>query len=421
MTQPTAPSYRALLDVPSLPRVLLGMTIARTGGAMVSIAIVLFTLARYGSPPLAGLVTFVSIFPGLLIAPLAGALLDRHGRSRLVVLDYVVAAVSMWLIGGLALADELTPALLVLIAAVSSLTGPLSVAGLRSLLPIIVPQQLWERANAIDSNGYVIATLIGPPVAGALVAIVGGPAALVAIGVVFAVAAAVCWGIPDPETDVESSGSILRDAWEGLQYTLRNPTLRALGLSISTLNLSGGMAQIVVPVLLVDRLREGPLEVGLCWAAMGVAGMVAASLFGRIDSRGREKALLVWPQFGAAAAYALLLLGEQLGLPIVLLAFGIVGFLNGPADIGLFTVRQRRTDPAWMGRAFAVSMAFNFVGFPIGSAISGALVDVSLAATILFGVAACVGGALFAWWLLPAHAEPIGEIEASAGRRAAEP
>ena len=51
---------------------------------MVSIAIVLFTLTEYGSPALAGLVTLASILPGLLVAPIAGALLDRHGRMRLV-------------------------------------------------------------------------------------------------------------------------------------------------------------------------------------------------------------------------------------------------------------------------------------------------------------------------------------------------
>jgi MFS family permease len=88
------PSYRALLAVPSLRRVLLGMTIARVAGGMLSVALVLFTLARFGSPELAGIVTFVSVFPGLVVSPIAGALLDRHGRSRLVVLDYVVGAPS---------------------------------------------------------------------------------------------------------------------------------------------------------------------------------------------------------------------------------------------------------------------------------------------------------------------------------------
>ena len=78
-----APSYRALLDVPWLPRILTAMLLSRIAQSMVSIALVLFTLTEYGSPALAGLVTLASILPGLLVAPIAGALLDRHGRMQL--------------------------------------------------------------------------------------------------------------------------------------------------------------------------------------------------------------------------------------------------------------------------------------------------------------------------------------------------
>ncbi|MGO9206399.1 MAG: MFS transporter, partial [Candidatus Limnocylindrales bacterium] len=72
-------SYRALLRVPSLARVVAGMQIARIAQSMVSVAIVLFTLTAYRSPELAGIVTFVSIVPGMIVSPIAGALLDRHG------------------------------------------------------------------------------------------------------------------------------------------------------------------------------------------------------------------------------------------------------------------------------------------------------------------------------------------------------
>ncbi len=89
--------------MPSLPRILLGMQIARIAQMMVSIALVLFTLDTYHSAPLAGLVTFASTFPSVLASPLAGALLDRHGRTWLVVADYLVACLAMLLIGGLAL------------------------------------------------------------------------------------------------------------------------------------------------------------------------------------------------------------------------------------------------------------------------------------------------------------------------------
>ncbi len=85
----------------------------------------------------------------------------------------------------------------------------------------------------------------------------------------------------------------------------------------------------------------------------------------------------------------------------------LFGFVNGCSDIALFTVRQRRTEPAWMGRAFAVSMAFNFMGFPVGAAIAGALVSVSMAATIWLGVVACVAAAVLAAVLVPSRAEPL--------------
>jgi hypothetical protein len=80
-----------------------------------------------------------------------------------------------------------------------------------------------------------------------------------------------------------------------------------------------------------------------------------------------------------------------------------VGLLQGPLDIALFTVRQRRTDPAWMGRAFAVSMAVNFVGFPIGAAAAGAIATISLPAAVALGVVACLAGGVAAAVMVPRH------------------
>ena len=81
-------SYRALLAVPALPRVLAGMFVARLSQTAVGIALVLFTLDRFHSPALAGFVTFASIFPGLVVSPLAGAILNRRGRTQFIILDF---------------------------------------------------------------------------------------------------------------------------------------------------------------------------------------------------------------------------------------------------------------------------------------------------------------------------------------------
>src|SRR5215510_14530387 len=106
-------SYRALLKLPSVGRVLIGMQLARIAQSMVAITIVLFAFTAYNSSTLAGTATFFSVFPGLLVSPIAGALLDRHGRTRLVALDYVIALAALILIGVFALLHALPVWLLI--------------------------------------------------------------------------------------------------------------------------------------------------------------------------------------------------------------------------------------------------------------------------------------------------------------------
>ena len=394
------PSYRALLGVPSLARALAGMQTARIAQSMVGLGLVLFTLEHYHSPELAGLVTFAGIAPGIVVSPIAGALLDRHGRTRLITLDFLIAAASLALIGALALLGALPAWLLIAIAALSSLTGPLSATGLRSLFPLMAPRYLWERLNAIDANGYVVATIVGPPVAALAVSYLGGAWALLAMGLAYALAAVIVVGVPDPSTSSASTGSLLRDAWDGVRYAWNNRTIRGLGFSITTLNIAGGIGTIAIPLIILDRLGLPTEAVGLIYAFQGVVGLVSGLVAGRFDTRGRERQLIVWPMLGFVLGTALLL--PSAGLIALLASMAIIGFVNGPMDVAMFTVRQRRTDPAWMGRAFAVSMSFNFAGYPIGSAIGGVLAGQSIELAIGVSIVACVAACGLAAWLIPA-------------------
>ena len=426
MTLPTARfdhSYRGLLRVPSLSRVLASMLIARVAQAMVGVAIVLFTLNEYDSPALAGVVTLAYILPGILVSPIAGALLDRHGRVRLIVLDYVVAATALGLIAMLSLAGSLPAWLLVLIAGIASLTAILSTTGLRSLFPIMVPKHLWERVNAVDSNGYVVATILGPPIAAGLVAIIGGPQTLAVIAALMLLATLPLFGVRDPAPPKPATAPLLREAWGGVVYVWRNATLRGLAFSISTLNIAGGVSAITIPLLVLRQLGYSETVVGLAFAMAGVTGMVSSALFGRLDTRGREWPLLVVPMALTAPVVALLLpvaaasplgIDPVVGLVLVLASQAGFGLLNGPLDIALFTVRQRRTDPQIMGRAFAVSMAANFTGYPVGSAIAGVLAAASLVAPIWLGILACIAATIFAAVLIPRHAPaapvPVAQV-----------
>src|SRR5439155_2246155 len=82
------------------------------------------------------------------------------------------------------------------------------------------------------------------------------------------------------------------------------------------------------------------------------------------------------------------------------LVMAVIGLATGPFDVVLFTLRQRRTDPAWLGRAFAVSMSLNFIGFPVGSAIGGAVAPISLELAFLGALALTMIAAVLAFALI---------------------
>jgi hypothetical protein len=325
-----------------------------------------------------------------------------------------VAGAALGLIVGLGATGLLSETLLLAIVTVMSLTFPLSTTGVRTMFPLIVPRPLWERANAIDSNGYVVSSIFGPAIAGALVATVGSLWALALTAAIYAVAAVITVPLRDPLGRIPHGG-LLSDAWLGLVYTWRNATLRGLGISVSTANVANGLFYIGLPVLVLSRLGGGPAEVGQLFALMGVTAAVSVLFVGRVGTEGRERPLLAGAMLLTGVGYGVVLMSPN--LVFAALALGVIGLATGPFDVVLFTLRQRRTDPAWLGRAFAVSMSLNFIGFPIGSAIGGAVAPLSLELAFFGAMALTAIAAVLSFALIPvAQREPAArEVPALRG------
>lgn len=367
---------------------------------MVRVGLVLFVLSRYQSPQLAGAATFLLLFPGLLVAPAAGALLDRQRRTWLIAADYAVAAAALSLIAGLSARHMLLPSVLLTTCAIASLTGPLSWAGLRSMYPSIVPGHLWERANALDSSSDVLATVVGAPLGGFLVAYAGGEWTLAVGAAMFSLAGLAMVRVPDPSVK-QPGGGILTEARSGLTYVFRNRSLVGLALTFAAFGVGWGVLVIAMPVLVLGRLHLGPAVVGLIWGATGGAAFVSTLIVGRLNTAGRERQLMAGSLLAMAAAMAFVPLARS--VVVVAVALVAVGLVETPFDIAFLTLRQRRTDPGRFGRMFAVSMALNQLGQPVGSAFAGPLVAWSLTGALWFAVA-CVGAAaLCPIFLIPAR------------------
>lgn len=381
----STPSYRALFAVPGFTRLIGSALLSRTSNQMNALLLVLFVLDRWHSPQLSGVVVLVAIIPGLLVSPIAGAVLDRGARIPLIMLDFATGAAALALVVALASLGTLQPWMLIAIVGVASLTMPLSNSGTRSLFPQLVPRTLWDRANAADSGAFVVATVVGPGLAGVIVALIGTTRALLVPAAVWAAAAALLAGMHIPVPERPDRGTVLGDAAGGLLYVLRNRGLRALAVTLSVYNMGQGVISVALPVLVLTRMHGGSAQVGALFAVMGAAGIVAGVLSGRIDSEGRERELMIAGCLGSVVAMLVLAVSGSM-LPAAL-GMAIFGISNGPLDIGLFSLRQRVTHPAWFGRAFAVSMSLNFIGYPTGSALSGPVVAHSVTAAFAVGAA----------------------------------
>jgi len=109
-------AYQPLFEVPGVRRVVGAMAAARLGGSMVQLTTVLFVLEHYRSPALAGLVGLTAGLSAIVMSPLAGALLDRCGRVRLICVDYAVGVLTVILVPVLAEARLLPAWLLIVLA-----------------------------------------------------------------------------------------------------------------------------------------------------------------------------------------------------------------------------------------------------------------------------------------------------------------
>jgi MFS family permease len=354
------------------------------------------------------MVVFMGIFPALLASPLAGALLDRYGRVRFITFDYFVAASSLLLIVILSALRQLPPATLLPLVTVGSVTGLLSAAGLRTMVPLLLPRHLWDRGNAADSVGYTAVTIAGPAIAGTLVGTLGGEVALTATALMFAAGGVVMFGMKEPGSAVLSETTLVRDAIAAIDYVIQNVTLRGLALCLFVLNLGSGILIVGLPVLILDHLHGGAAEVGVMWGLQGGGGVVSALLFGRIDSEGRERSVIAGGIAVAAAGTALLLVATNLWA--VYLASLVLGLSMGPIDVAMFSLRQRATAMAWFGRAMAVSMSLNYAGSPIGSALTGPLLHFGLGFALIVSVLFTFAAAGLALITIPRGARPAAEV-----------
>ncbi len=375
-----------------------GMSLVGTWMQRVALAWLVYDLT--GSEVMLGIVGFAGQIPTFLAAPLAGVLADHTDRRKLLVLTQVLAMFQAFALAALAYTGIINanPWLIIPLSAVLGLINGFDIP-IRQSFVVEMLESRADLPNAIAMNSFLvnIARLIGPSLAGLLIAVVGAATCFTINGATFlaVIAALLAMRVRPLDRPVRKSG-VLRNLHEGLTYAAHFAPIRAILLLLATISLLGTSLSVLLPVFAKDIFHGGPRTLGFLLAASGIGAMTGAFLLAvRPSVRGLGRVMAI-----ACALMGASVMGVGLSSSLVL-SYGLLA-VSGAGMMIQFaasnSLLQTLVDDDKRGRVMSLYvMAFMGMG-PFGSLLAGWLAHLIGAPTtvILSGACCILAGGLFA-------------------------
>jgi MFS family permease len=313
------------------------------------------------------------LVPVVLLAPSAGALVDRVRNRELLAAALGVQALAVLAAALLGLAPGrqlLLLAALVVLGAANAVANPAVVA----LLPRIGGEEYATRAYGWWSSIGQAGFLVGAASAGVLVDAIGVRGALLvdaASYVVLAVAVATLRTQRDPLHDRPDAGDANQSAWAGLAAVRGDRILRVAVAGLAVVILASIVVNVAEVFYVLDDLGAGPVTYGMVTACWPLAGVPAAVLAGRLGS---DRALVAGLAVaGVAMGAALAVTGAVVALVVLVVAWLVGGGANAVQNVAIRALIRSRTRDAERGRVAAavaaVLQAANILGLAVGGAV----------------------------------------------------
>lgn len=353
-----------------------GLTISSLGDSLTRLALIWLIYHLRGSAADVGiLITFYS-FPVILGGPLAGLILDRLGPRRAMLADNLVRGAIIGLIPLLFHAGALQPWHLYAVAAVYGLLRMITLAGAPTILPLILPAADLNAANALEMLSYSVSSVMGPAVAGLLLATIDGADVLAfdALSYFLLVASLLAIG---PVTAQRAAGKAGADGGlrPAVSFSLANPFIRNSTLMYMTLNIGRGVLDVLVPVLLLRIPGADSRTLGLVAAIEAIGELAGSFLSGAIRWALSYPRLIAWSL--GLGGIPLLVLGLNSRWGILAFVLAASSLIQAPLTVWAQTERMRLIPPGLRGRVFAllrtVMQAGPALGGILGAQVVGAL------------------------------------------------
>ena len=377
-----------------------GQLISLTGTWMQTVAQSWLVYKLTGSSLLLGSVGFASQFPVFLVAPLGGTVADRVNRRNIVIATQVASMILAFILAALTLTHTVKVWHIFILAALLGVVNAFDIPGRQSFLVDMVGRDDLMNAIALNSSMFNGARVIGPAIAGILVAKIGEGWCFFVNGVSYI---AVIIGLLLMHVNCprrSKSDSPLDDIIEGFRWVSHTGPIRALLLLLGLVSLVGMPYTVLMPVFADRILHGGARGLGIL---MGFTGIGA--LFGALTLAVKTgiKGLGKWISVCCAG----------FGVSLIAFAFSKIFWLSAVLliPVGFFimlqmacsnTLIQAMVPDALRGRVMAL-YSMMFMGMaPFGALLGGALADrLSAPITVAIGGIASIAGAVWFGKQLP--------------------
>jgi len=391
-----------------------GQLISLVGTWMQTVAQSWLVYRLTGSAVLLGTVAFVSQIPVFFLATVGGIVADRYPKRRVVIVTQAAEMLLAFLLAGLTLAGVVKVWEIIVLAGLLGVANAFDIPARQAFFVEIVGKEDLQSAIGLNSSIFNGARIIGPTIAGILVATIHEGWCFFVNGVSFVAVliALLMMRVVEPETSAEKRSG-WQDALEGFRYALSSPTISSLLLLVGLVSVVGIPYTVLMPIIADRILNAGARGLGLLMGATGVGAVMGAlTLAMRRSVRGLGR-LAATAAGGFGASLLLFSFSRSLALSMALLV--PVGYFVMLQMAATNTMLQSMAPDHLRGRIVAL-YSMMFMGMmPAGSLGAGFTADrLSAPVTLALGGIACmVGAAVFAWRLPYFRADALEKLRAT--------
>ncbi|HEV8516679.1 MAG TPA: MFS transporter [Candidatus Limnocylindrales bacterium] len=353
-----------------------GQSVSQLGSQISLVVLPLIAAVTLRASPFeVGLLAALETAPYLFASLPAGMLADRMERRRLLVLTDIGRACCLMVVPLAYFAGVLSVPVLLVVALVSGTMSVVFDVAYHSYVPLLVPAGELVEANRRLELSSAGAAVAGPPLAGVVMARIGGPFAVLIDVASYLVSAAAVLRSPRfrrPMARPAEAAGMFERMLSGMRHVRGDRVMRDLALSTATFNLASSSIFAVLVVFATRDVGLGPAGFGLLFGLGNVGFLVGAAIVGRLTARvGSGQALFLGSWLGALAMILLPMASGPLAAGALFLGRFTGATAAAIFNVNAYAVRQARVPDSILGRVNASFRLLDWGTLPIGALLGG--------------------------------------------------